>query len=581
MKKRVFACLLASVMALSLAACGGGSKTDSGKKEETKQETKQQADHSKMNMTWEAEDPGKMPEAAKNRADDTIIAGYGDFAGVFNPAYWEATEDKSVVSMMNSSLSISDDKGEVTDGTATMEVSEDGLVYTYKLKPDKYSDGSPVKAEDYANYFKLIADPSYDGYQDLTTLDIKGYKDYHDGDATEIEGVKAVDDSTLQITLNKPYSSARYMGVQAYPISTKHYGDLLKKGEVSKYKELNMVNYVSNGSYILKKYEEKVAVTLEANPNFYLGEPKTKNLILKVVPIGSELESVVTGDVDINIYGTANQDYIDEALSAGFINVQTQSTLGYGYVAMNHKNPIFQDKKVRQALLYAINRAELIQAVYGEYATAVNVPQAPISWLYDDEGINTYDYDLDKAKSLLEEAGWKNEGDKLTKDGKQMKIMFSAVTGNPVTEQLIPLMIDAYKQLGIDLQAEYVDWPTLQSKSQNGDFDMFFMAWGLDADPDIRGTYASPDKGGSQNHIFYSNKDLDALFDKASSAVTQEEIKKEYGAIYKLVNEDLPVFPVYERCDLNLYNSRVKGFKSSSYVPWFMQTNIGSLEVAK
>lgn len=578
MKKRVFACLLASAMALSLAACGGGSKPAD------KQAVTQNADHEKMNMTWEAEDPGKLPDAAKNRADDTIIAGYGDFAGVFNPLYWEATEDKSVVSMTNSSLSISDDHGNVVDGTATLEVSDDGLVYTFKLKPDQYSDGTPVKAADYVNFFKIVTDPSYDGYLDMSTLGIKGYDAYHadtEGKVTEIEGVKALDDSTLQVTLDRAYSSARYMGVQAYPISTKHYGELIKKGHLDGFKNLSMINYISNGSYILKKYEEKMAVTLEANPKFYLGEPKTKNLILKVVPIGSELQSVVTGDVDINIYGTANQDYIDEALSAGFINVQTQSTLGYGYVAMNHKNPMFQDKKVRQALLYAINRQELVQAVYGEYATVVNIPQAPISWLYDDEGINAYDYDLDKAKSLLEEAGWKNEDGKLVKDGNQMKIMFSAVTGNPVTDNMIPQMIDAYKQLGIDFQAEYVDWPTLQSKSQNGDFDMFFMAWGLDADPDIRGTYASADKGGSQNHIFYSNKELDALFDKASSAVSQEDIKKEYGAIYKLVNEELPVFPVYERCDLNLYNSRVKGFKTSSYVPWFMQTNIGSLEVAK
>lgn len=575
MKKRIIACLLASVMALSLAACGGGKKengTDAAK-------PAQSSEADMTNTTLEAESPDKLPDAAKNRDKDTIVAGYGDFAGVFNPLYWEATEDYSVAQLMNSSLSVADDQGEVTDGTAHLEVSDDGLVYTYTMTPHKYSDGSDVKPEDYINFWKVVADPSYDGYMDISMYNIKGYEAYHDGDATEIEGIKAVDDKTLQITLEKPYSSGVYMGVQAMPISTALYGDLIKKGDVSGYKNLNMIDYVSNGAYVLKKYEEKSAVTLEANPNFYLGEPKTKKLVLKVVPTGSELDSVITGDVDINIYGTANQDNIDAAVNEGFINVKIEPTLGYGYVGMNHKNPIFQDQKVRQALLYAVDRTSLVQAVYGQYAIVLNVPQAPISWLYSDEGVNSYDYDLDKAKSLLEEAGWKNEDGKLMKDGKQMKIVFSAVSGNPVTDTMLPLMIDAYGQLGIDFQAENVDWPTLQSKSQNGDFDMFFMAWGLDADPDIRGVYASPEKGGGQNHLGYSNAKLDELFDKASAAVTREEIKKEYDAIYKLVNEDLPVFPIYERCNMVLYNSRVKNLDCSSYANWYRQDRVYKIEV--
>lgn len=86
--------------------------------------------------------------------------------------------------------------------------------------------------------------------------------------------------------------------------------------------------------------------------------------------------------------------------------MKIQPTLGYGYVAVNHKNEIFQDAKVRQALLHAIDRKSLNQAVYGQYAITLNIPQAPISWLYDDEGLETYDYDLDKAAELLKEAGW-------------------------------------------------------------------------------------------------------------------------------------------------------------------------------
>ena len=155
----------------------------------------------------------------------------------------------------------------------------------------------------------------------------------------------------------------------------------------------------------MKEYKEKTSATLEANPNFYLGEPKTKNLIFKVVATNAELQAVETGDVDIHDQVVCDDDHIEEAQAAGFINMKIQPTLGYGYVAVNHKNEIFQDAKVRQALLHAIDRKSLNQAVYGQYAITLNIPQAPISWLYDDEGLETYDYDLDKAAELLKEAG--------------------------------------------------------------------------------------------------------------------------------------------------------------------------------
>ena len=576
MKKKALACLLAAVMALSLAACGSGSDNKKTSEKTESQDTNTSLEST--NQLIEAEDPSALPETAAKRKD-TLIAGVADFAGVFNPVYWEANEDMQVVSATNASLSVNDDKGEIVDGTASMSVSDDGKVYTYKLTKEKYNDGSDVKAEDYVNWYKVVADPSYDGYQDISKVNVVGYDDYKNGSATEISGIKVVDESTIEITLEAANTSAPYVLGSAVPISTAKYGDLIKKGDLSKFKSLNMVDYVSNGAYVLKEYKEKTSATLEANPNFYLGEPKTKNLIFKVVATNAELQAVETGDVDIHDQVVCDDDHIEEAMSAGFINLKIQPTLGYGYVATNQKNEIFQDVKVRQALLHAIDRKSLNQAVYGQYAITLNIPQAPISWLYDDEGMETYDYDLEKAAELLKEAGWEKDGDKLMKDGKQMKIVFSAMSGNVVTDTMIPLMIDAYGQLGIDFQAEYVDWPTLQSKSQNGTFDMLFMAWGLTADPDLTGTFASAEAGGTQNRTGYANPELDKMLAEALASTSQDEQKEKYKEIYKLINEELPLYPIYERCDLICYNTRVQNIEQSSYVKWYQQDKIVNIEV--
>ena len=576
MKKKALACLLAAVMALSLAACGSGSDNKKTSEKTESQDTNTSLEAT--NQLIEAEDPSALPETAAKRKD-TLIAGVADFAGVFNPVYWEANEDIQVVTATTASLSVNDDKGEIVDGTASMSVSEDGKVYTYKLTKEKYNDGSDVKAEDYVNWYKVVADPSYDGYQDISKVNVVGYDDYKNGSATEISGIKVVDESTIEITLEAANTSAPYVLGSAVPISTAKYGDLIKKGDLSKFKSLNMVDYVSNGAYVLKEYKEKTSATLEANPNFYLGEPKTKNLIFKVVATNAELQAVETGDVDIHDQVVCDDDHIEEAMSAGFINLKIQPTLGYGYVATNQKNEIFQDVKVRQALLHAIDRKSLNQAVYGQYAITLNIPQAPISWLYDDEGMETYDYDLEKAAELLKEAGWEKDGDKLMKDGKQMKIVFSAMSGNVVTDTMIPLMIDAYGQLGIDFQAEYVDWPTLQSKSQNGTFDMLFMAWGLTADPDLTGTFASAEAGGTQNRTGYANPELDKMLAEALASTSQDEQKEKYKEIYKLINEELPLYPIYERCDLICYNTRVQNIEQSSYVKWYQQDKIVNIEV--
>ena len=201
-------------------------------------------------------------------------------------------------------------------------------------------------------------------------------------------------------------------------------------------------------------------------------------------------------------------------------------------------------QKCVRRCFHAIDRKSLNQAVYGQYAITLNIPQAPISWLYDDEGMETYDYDLDKAAELLKEAGWEKDGDKLMKDGKQMKIVFSAMSGNIVTDTMIPLMIDAYGQLGIDFQAEYVDWPTLQSKSQNGTFDMLFMAWGLTARsrPDRYICKCGSRRISEPHRICKSGTGQDArrgtgfYFDRTSR-------KKNTKRFTKLINEDLPIIP--------------------------------------
>lgn len=525
-----------------------------------------------------AADPSQLPSVASSRKD-TLVIGAEEFSGVFNPLYSESAYDWYVMVPTSgiASLQIVNDDGEMVDGTASCSVSSDGLTYTYQLKDDKFSDGTPVTSQDYVNCFKVLCDKSYDGPSNPPmSYGLVGAQDYHDGKASSISGITTPDDKTLVCKVEKPNASAQYMFGGAVPICTKLYGSLIKQGDVSGFKNLDMIHYVSNGPYILTEYKKGESATMTANPNYYGGEPKIKTVIVKTVASGSEMQAVMTGDVDLDADVTANADQVAIAQKAEFINLWVQPTLGYGYIGLNHSNDQFKDLKVRQALLYAIDRKSLVQSVYGEYGHVLNINQTAQSWLYTEDGINPYDYDPDKAAELLKEAGWeKDSGGRLMKDGKQFKIMFSASKDNPVLEVLMPMMIDAYKKLGIDFQAEYVDFPTLQDKVTKGNFEMYFMAWGLTADPDDSYIYST---GGSQNRLNYSNPALDGFYRDALASTDKNARKAAYQKVYQTINQDLPCYIVYQRSDMVAFNPRIKDFKSSSYVPFYQQIQKYSLQ---
>ncbi len=573
-KKRAsfVALALALAMCLSLAACG--SKNSAASPAASGEAGKTDNGITKIAAT----DASKLPSAASQRKD-TLVIGTADLSGKFQQLYAESVDDFHVsYAISGATLQNNDDEGNLIDGTAKMTVSDDGLTYTFKLKyDDKYSDGSPVKAEDYVNFYKVLADKSYDGpMNSITNYNVTGAQAYHDGTAKDISGIKVVDDKTIEVKLDKVNSSAQYALGTAYPISTALYGDTIKQGDLSAFKAIDMKTWVGNGSYTLTDYQEGQSATMKANPNYCEGAAKIPTIIIKMVAEGAEMQAITTGAVDLEEQVNCNADNIALGQNAKFINMQVQPTLGYGWVGVNHKNPFFTDQKVRQALLYAIDRKGLVKNIYGDYGHVQNINQTAQSWLYTEDGINSYDYDLDKAASLLKEAGWeKDSSGKLMKDGKEFKFIFSATKGNAVTDVLIPLMIDSYKKLGITMEADYIDWPTLQNKFNTQNYDMAFMAWGLTPDPDDSFIYCT---GGSQNYLNYSNPEIDKAYADALATTDKEARKADYHKIYQLLNTDLPNFIIYQRSDCIAYNTRLKTFQCSPYVPSYQQYNLYELQ---
>ena len=209
---------------------------------------------------------------------------------------------------------------------------------------------------------------------------------------------------------------------------------------------------------------------------------KIKNIIYKVTTTDTRLQMLQTGEIDMDEL-TIGQDNVEATEAAGFLSYQYFPTNGYGYMAFNHAKPALKDKVVRQALTTALNREKIVDSVYDQYASVTNINQSKVSWAFY-EGKNKYDYDLEKAKKMLDDAGWKPGADGVReKDGVKLSIHFVGTSNNPVVDSILSVATDDWKELGVDFSSEKVDFNQMTAKQKAGDFDMLFMAWGLSANP--------------------------------------------------------------------------------------------------
>ena len=318
-----------------------------------------------------ATDVGKSPKVATDRKD-TLVIGLPDTTGIFNYLYGDNGYDwYAIFTMFDFNIEVDFD-GKAIPGATDYKVSDDGLIYTFTIKDGvKFWDGNPATASDLEFAYYLEADPKYDGPADISKTFIKGLDAYKNGNADKIDGIKVLDDKTLEITVDKASGPAIY-ALQVPLLEKKYYGPDFKKGDTAKVKEKNGAP-MGTGQYKFVEYKAGQELKLEANEKYFKGAPKIKNLVFSITPSGQELQRVMAGETDIDM-ADVSPDNMKAAKDAGFIDIYRFSTNGYGYVGFNDANPKFNDVKVRQALMYALNRAAVVEKVYGEYARVVELP---------------------------------------------------------------------------------------------------------------------------------------------------------------------------------------------------------------
>ncbi len=500
---------------------------------------------------------GNEPARASARTD-SIVVGTTDMNGIWSTLYANSMFDNYACELMFDSFISSTPDGKPVSQACNYSVSLSGKTYTFTLKDNvKFWDGKAATADDLAFVFYILADPSFDGVADLSPCNIVGYDAYKNdktGAVKTISGIKVINKKSISITLSKPFAPALwYLNL---PVMKKsYYGAGFKKGNTGSVKKL-LAKPMGTGQYKFVSYDPTKGLQMSANKSYFLGAPKISKVQFVVVPQGKELDSVISGDVDVE-NATCSAENVNKAKESGYITPVNFPTNGYGVIHWNTNDPLLSDEKVRQALAYGLDRETVVNKVYGQYGKVNNVPVPMGSWGYTTAGITDYKFSTIKARQLLDQAGWKIDPNtnKLMKNGKQFVINFTVTPGNSVTDVMLPVMKDNYAKLGIDVNIESADFATMLKALEEGKIQACFMGAALTTpDPD---QYTSFYSTSTQNYFKYKNSTLDKLLNQELTQTNVKERTATFGEINKLLNKELPVFPVYQRNDLWIINSRI------------------------
>ncbi|MCL1831159.1 MAG: ABC transporter substrate-binding protein [Oscillospiraceae bacterium] len=562
--KKVFALLLVLLLTFTLFASCSKKDSDSGSSSQSSSSS------NSSNQT-----------TATPSGEKILVMGLSSVDGVFNPILSDQVYDSYVCSCIFDGLVDNDKFGEYIPGLATWEVSADRLTYTFTLKDGvAFSDGTPLTAEDVEFTYVTIAHPDYNGPRSYAVDMLLGYEEYNAGETDVFEGIKVIDEKTISFTFTEefygePVASPANIECFVYGIMSKDYYAF---DSWEQFEALND-NPMGSGFLVFDSWALNDFVKLNTNMNYWDESRALKidGVLLTNVPEDSLIGALSTGDIDFGQL-TATQENWDEAAStAGIVPLKYLGN-GYTFLCFNTLKPMLADLRVRQALMYALDRKSFIAAYYGaDLAMPGLAPISPSSWAFPDiSEMNDYAFDLDKAGELLDDAGWLMGSDGYRyKDGNKFEIHWLVYEDSPWPGVLSGMAYDTWKQVGIDLIIEKMDFnsvadKTMDAEPEDRDFDIYTMGFSLSIDPDPRGALFDADAsaaGGFNASGFRDDRSQELMmqgraeFDQAKRAA----IYKEWAA---LQNDLIPTVIIAYRFEIWGINERVKGLDIGTYFDW-------------
>jgi len=413
-------------------------------------------------------------------------------------------------------------------------ISDDGKTVTFKLRDGlKWSDGQPLTVDDFLFAWQNAAKEE----NDFAELDALGQIESYTSPGPGSIVVKL--DETLARDIALAVANT-IVPVPRHVWSGKPWNDPVVNPEISK-------PSVVSGPYVPKEWNATEGAVLERNPSWFKGQPSLERVVLRPIQPPSAAVDVVRGNqahwaptIQPSQYADARQD--------PNLNLYEWSAANgvYRVLEFNLTREPLKDKRLREALSRAVNRQEAMQVAESTPGDLQYTFLSPGNTRWHNANVEKYEFSLDRARTLLQEAGYRREGDRLLDPrGQALELQLLYPSSSGPRARLATYLQQQYRQLGVELETKGLETNAYFDEVTKGNFDLSLGTWGggsIDPDLAAKGQLVS---GGPQNLTGFSNERVDNLFRQAASELDPIKRKALYDELQRLVSDELPSLYLY------------------------------------
>jgi len=446
------------------------------------------------------------------------------------------------------------------------EISDDRLKITFRLRDDIcFSDGVPVTADDVIFTYKTIINPDVDAANIASQF-------------TDITAVRRVDDLAVEFSLKRACSKSLdgLPWVWTTGILPKHVYQFHDAQEFNR----RVSDPIGSGPYVFHRWDVGKEIILRRNENYWGNKPRLERMVYRFISNPAAcIQALRCHEVDIVI--PEPEQFADLVNDKQFkrefycLSYWTPWTPFY-YIGWNQETAFFADRQVRLAMIHLVNRKQIIKYLLGGYGMEISGPFY-VFGPQNDQAIEPWPYDLDKARELLDQAGWRDtDGDGLRdKDGVAFRFRFMYSNSYALYNRLARLLKDEAAKVGIEVIAEPCEWAILSARLNSRKFDAYIAGLGFNTPKDPYGLFHSSQTNETGlNYVHFCNARADAIIEQAGRTVDDEQRDELYRQLHRILHDEQPYTFLFTRPTLRFVDRRFENVKvhkmGLNYLQWYV-----------
>ena len=476
---------------------------------------------------------------------------------LFSTAGYEQQVERAVLGAL---VRMSDKLQPTGDLAESIDISPDATQYTFHLHQNAvFSDGTPLTSKDVLFTFQRALDKRTGSIWTARLAGIEGAAEYGDQTAETVSGLTAPDEYTVVFKLANPDAAfltilADFCGLGILP---EHVLGTVAPEELVN-NAFNLAPTVGAGPYTFVQYATDQYAELRASDTYWGGRPGVDSIFMRIINAESAVAELEQGGLDLIAVAVQDIERLSQTESVTLVSVQSPSM---DSISCNLDNPIFQDKRVRQAMMYAIDRANIVKEIYQDNAIVRNSPIFGPEWMGTPEGLNEYAFDPDMARQLLSDAGWDS--------GRDVQMMYNPA-GTATFNQMIPIIQAQLGDVGMKITLQQYDNAGInQHLITDHDYEIYIGGGGVyGADPNVSSRYylSNAHTPTGANSIWYSNEQVDQLYAQGRQTGDQAARREVYVQLAQLLNDECPSVFLWSPNTNFAFSNRLMNFLPPSYV---------------